>query len=137
MTTMGLRYGIPPNVEAEIWARDLCCVYCRKAMDPKSANRADHPSIEHLNHLPTAQFTYPKTAAYFAIACFGCNASRRDKPLTVWLRMKGFADTAAPIVKDYAKRFEASLEIDPAALAEDRRNAARAPGRIAQGRQNA
>jgi hypothetical protein len=36
MSAMGLRYGIPPDVEAEIWARDLCCVYCGKAMDPKS-----------------------------------------------------------------------------------------------------
>ena len=123
MSAMGLRYGIPADVEAEIWARDVSCVYCRKAMDAKSANRADHPSIEHLNHLPTAQHTYVKTAAHFAIACFGCNASRRDKPLAVWLRRKGFADTAAPVVKDYAKRPEASLEIDPAALAEDRRNA--------------
>jgi hypothetical protein len=123
MSAMGLRYGIPPGVEAEIWARDVCCVYCGKAMDPKSPNRANHPSIEHLNHLPTAQYVYVKTAAYFAIACFGCNASRRDKPLARWLNMKGYADTAAPVVQDYAKRPEASLEIDPAALAQDRRNA--------------
>jgi len=121
MSAMGLRYGIPPDVEADIWARDVCCVYCGKAMDPKSSNRADHPSIEHL--MPTAQHVYVKTAAYFAIACFGCNSSRRDKPLARWLRVKGFADTAAPVVKDYAKRPEASLEIDPAALAQDRRNA--------------
>jgi hypothetical protein len=34
MSAMGLRYGIPPDVEAEIWARDVCCVIRRGKMTP-------------------------------------------------------------------------------------------------------
>jgi hypothetical protein len=113
--------GVSAAVAAQVLARDgSTCVYCRKTMDPKSSNRADHPSVEHLNHLPTFQHDYPKTAAYFAICCFGCNASRRDRPLSVWLRLKGYAETCAQVVKDYALRPQASWAIDPAAVARDR-----------------
>ena len=120
-------YGIPNEVEAAIRARDLVCVYCQTEMIPEGsparrgwANRAKWTSIEHLNHLPTAQFTYPKTAEYFVIACFGCNAARRDKPVAVWVDEEGWTGTVAQVVRDYMTRPEASLPIDPACLLADR-----------------
>jgi hypothetical protein len=127
MSAMGLRYEIPPDVEAAIRARDLVCVYCQTEMIPEGsparrgwANRARWASIEHLNHLPTAQHTYPKTAEYFVIACFGCNAARRDKPVAVWVDKKGWTEKVAQVVRDYMIRPEASLPIDPACLLADR-----------------
>jgi hypothetical protein len=113
---MKAKYGIPQSVIDEIEARDLDCVYCRKPMIREGSplrkggwsRRAEWASIEHLNHLPTAVHAYPMTAEYFAVACTGCNASRRDKPLTVFLALKGYADTCAQVVKNYARRPQAS-----------------------------
>jgi hypothetical protein len=110
-------YDIPQTVIDDFTARDVDCIYCRKVMIHKSerkgwtnrwARRADWATIEHLNHLPTAAFQYPKTVEYFGMACHGCNSSRRDKPLAVWVAEKGIADTVAPVVKAYLLRPQAS-----------------------------
>ena len=89
------------------------CVYCQKEMvSPKSTPlRANWATIEHLNHLPTAQFSYPKTAEYFAMACSPCNTSRGAKPLANWVREKGIEGTVAPVVKAYLLRPQASEKI--------------------------
>jgi hypothetical protein len=124
---MKTAYGIPQSVIDEVAARDVVCAYCRTEMIPEGdparkgwANRSKWTSIEHLNHLPTAQHAYPMTPEYFVIACFGCNASRRDKPLAEWVDGKGIRDTVAPVVKAYLARPQASLPIDPACLLADR-----------------
>ena len=75
--------------------------------------------FEHLNHLPTSQFQYPKTADYFVMACQPCNSSRRDKPLAAWVAEKRIADIVAPVVKAYLTRPEASIPIDAALAAID------------------
>jgi hypothetical protein len=124
---MRTRYGIPQAVLDVVVARDVVCVYCQTEMIPEGSparrgwvDRAKWASIEHLNHLPTGQHAYPMTPEYFVIACFGCNAARRDKPLAEWVDEKGIRDTVAPVVKAYLTRPEASLSIDPACLLEDR-----------------
>jgi hypothetical protein len=118
---MANNYGIPAETEAEIMARDVVCAYCRKEMvDPKSTpDRTKWATIEHLNHLPTSQFQYPKTAEYFVMACQPCNSSRRDKPLAAWVAEKRIADIVAPVVKAYLTRPEASIPIDAALAAID------------------
>jgi hypothetical protein len=106
-------YGIPKDVLREIKARDVDCVYCRKPMTPTTKPfRADNATIEHLNHLPTHQFSYPKTVEFFAMACRRCNCNlRKAKPLAVFVAEQGWADTVAPVVKAYLKRPQASWAI--------------------------
>lgn len=124
---MKTAYGIPQAVIDKVAARDLVCAYCHTEMilegDPARkgwANRSKWASIEHLNHLPTSQHAYPMTPEYFVIACFGCNASRRDKPLAEWVDEKGIRDTVAPVVKAYLTRPQAWMPIDPAHRAAER-----------------
>jgi hypothetical protein len=103
---MANRFGIPKEIESAIRARDIACVYCQKAMVPPtvSALRADWATIEHLDHLPPFPYRKGQTSDDFAIACGGCNSSRRDKPLAVWVAKKGIADTVAPVIKAWLSR---------------------------------
>lgn len=124
---MRARHGISQAVIDFLVERDVVCVYCRTEMIPEGsparqgwASRAKWATIEHLNHLPHGQFTYPLTAEYLAIACTGCNAARRDKPLAVWVDEMGIRDTVAPVVTAYLRWPTASLAIDPACRLEDR-----------------
>jgi hypothetical protein len=124
---MKARYQMTQAQVDEAEARDIVCVYCQTEMIPEGParkgweNRSKWASLEHFNHLPTSQHAYVMTLAEFGIACFGCNASRRDKPLAEWVDMKGIRDTVAPVVKAYLTRPEASLAIDRACLLADRR----------------
>ena len=68
----------------------------------------------------TVSSPIPLTAEYLAIACTGCNAARRDKPLAVWVDEMGIRDTVAPVVTAYLRWPTASLAIDPACRLEDR-----------------
>jgi hypothetical protein len=102
---MANSHGIPEEIEREIRARDLLCVYCQKAMVPTSSSpRADWATIEHLDHLPPFRYRQGQTADDFAIACGSCNSSRRDQPLGVFVARRGIADTVAPVVKRYLSR---------------------------------
>ena len=106
---MANRYGIPREIEEAIRARDVQCVYCRKAMVPTtSARRDDWATIEHLDHLPPFRYRKGQTADDFVIACWRCNCVlRRDKPLEEFVAEQGIADTVAPVVKAYLRLFRA------------------------------
>ena len=108
---MANRHGIPAHIESEIRARDVRCVYCGKVMMPTTnAARADWATIEHLDHLPPFKYRPGQTAADFAIACLSCNCSRRDKPLSAFVKGRGIADTVAPVIKAYLLREEINFE---------------------------
>jgi hypothetical protein len=106
---MANRYGIPKDIESAIRARDVQCVYCRKAMvSTSSALRADWATIEHLDHLPPFTYREGQTADDFAIDCWRCNCIlRRDKPLWAFVAEQGIADAVAPVIKTYLNRAKA------------------------------
>ena len=105
---MANRFGIPRDIESAIRARDVQCVYCRKAMLPTSSElRAEWATIEHLDHLPPFAYRVGQTEDDFAIACGSCNSSRGAKPLAIWVANRGIADTVAPVVKAYLNRAKA------------------------------
>jgi hypothetical protein len=114
---MKMPYGIPNDVLRFIKARDTNCVYCRVEMTETTRPfRADNATIEHLNHLPTHQFSYENTVEMFAMACRRCNCNlRKNMPLTPFLAKYGFTETCAPVVKAYLKRPQASWPICEAA----------------------
>ena len=113
---MANSFGIPREIESVIRARDIQCVYCRKAMVPPTSTRirTNWATIEHLDHLPVhavsshgpKPFDYRRgqTADDFAIACQPCNSSRGSQPLAVFVAKKGIADTVAPVIKTWLSR---------------------------------
>ncbi len=97
-----MKYGIPAEIEAEIRARDVRCVYCGKEMVPPKSDprrRADWATIEHLCSGPGA-FHPGQTAEDFAICCFSCNSSRGEKLLPDWVGDRPIA----PVVQRFMAR---------------------------------
>jgi hypothetical protein len=100
-----MKYGIPAEIEAEIRARDIRCVYCDKEMvDPKGRGqrdprRRDWTTIEHLCSGPGA-FHPGQTAEDFAICCVSCNSSRGEKLLADWVGDRPIA----PVVQRFMAR---------------------------------
>lgn len=102
---MANTHGIPADIESEIRARDVRCVYCGKVMVPTTnPARADWATIEHLDHLPPFKYRPGQTAADFAICCASCNSSRGAKALSAFVKERGIADTVAPVIKAYLSR---------------------------------
>ena len=103
---MSNSHGIPKEIESAIRARDVQCVYCRKAMvSPKSTSRrTDWATIDHLDHLPPFPYRDGQTADDFAIACASCNSRRGAKPLWLFVAERGIADSVAPVIKAYLAR---------------------------------
>jgi hypothetical protein len=90
------RWGIPPEVEATVLARDQVCVYCAA---PFGVERRTNPSWEHIvNDIRLCN------SENIALCCVGCNASKGAKVLQAWLesdnaRRRGVTlDTLSPVV---------------------------------------
>jgi hypothetical protein len=108
-------FGIPPDIEYKLRARDQRCVYCRKAMKAHLRTRgtpADKATIEHLNHYPSFYRGKERSSPdSIAICCGACNSSRGNKPLAVWFASPYGEDrdinarTVAPVVKRFLRRY--------------------------------
>jgi hypothetical protein len=74
------RWNIPPELEREVLARDIACIYCGiKFGDPGSA-RSDKPSWEHI--VNDARVI---TRQNIARCCIACNSSKGARDLRLWL----------------------------------------------------
>ena len=113
---MGNSFGIPPEIEDAIRARDKRCVYCRKRMTAyphiRGAPTANAATIEHLAGLPLYPLRYEQTGfdtGSIAICCGSCNSSRGGFPITDWFETaycleRGInAHTVAPVVQRFIR----------------------------------
>lgn len=97
---MANRWNIPAALETMIRLRDQTCVYCRRPFTPYSQSRKMAASWEHI--INDASLITPEN---IALCCCGCNASKGQKPLLLWLaspycaRHGITAATVAPVVQ--------------------------------------
>jgi len=76
------RWNIPSELESEVLARDMRCVYCGVEFTVASARR-HRPSWEHIvNDVGIVN------RDNIARCCMGCNASKGARPLAAWLTSK-------------------------------------------------
>ncbi len=93
-------WNIPEWLEKEVRERDKVCVYCGRAFTSVKASRKSASSWEHI--VNDAKII---TRENIAICCFGCNASKGQKPLSDWLQSKYCKErginqnTIAPVIK--------------------------------------
>ena len=94
---MANQWGISPEVERAVSARDKVCVYCsvRFGTDRKTAK-----SWEHIdNDIAHA------TLENIALCCIGCNASKGAKKLSDWIasphakRRGVLPETISPVIR--------------------------------------
>jgi hypothetical protein len=94
------RWGIPSWLEREVLQRDTACVYCGVEFGQVDTPRRARPSWEHI--VNDARIT---TRENIALCCIGCNASKGQRDVGVWLTgsycaAKGItAESVAPIVR--------------------------------------
>jgi len=117
---MANRFGIPPDIEYKLRARDQRCVYCRKSMKayPRThGTPADKATIEHLDHRRPfywGEGLQRSGIESIAFCCGACNSSRGKKPLTAWFasayceQRNISARTVAPVVKRFLERHPSS-----------------------------
>lgn len=97
---MANNWNIPDWLEKEVRERDKKCVYCGVEFTPTSVSKKASPSWEHI--INDAKII---TRENIALCCRGCNASKGQKKLSVWLLSKYCkercisSDTVAPIIK--------------------------------------
>jgi 5-methylcytosine-specific restriction endonuclease McrA len=93
-------WNIPDWLEKEVRERDKSCVYCGVDFTLANISRKSAASWEHI--INDAKII---TRENIVLCCCGCNASKNQKQLSVWLQSKyckerGIcADTVAPIIK--------------------------------------
>lgn len=93
-------WKIPGWLEREIRERDKACVYCGEEFTSVEISRRSAASWEHIINDATII-----TRENIALCCCGCNASKGQKPLSVWLQSKYCKerginqDTVALVVK--------------------------------------
>ena len=116
---MSNRFGIPPDVEQRLRARDACCVYCGKRFSDRS--RKDSATIEHLNEKPPFYWDEGLKEEGLAICCGSCNSSRGNRSLQEWFRMPYCVERVKPIhagtVAEPVRRYLRSLENRSAGIA--------------------
>lgn len=97
---MANNWNIPDWLEQEIRARDKTCVYCGCKFTPVKVSKKTAASWEHIIN-DASIITYEN----IALCCCGCNSSKGQKKLSVWLKSKyckdhGITkDSVAPIIK--------------------------------------
>ena len=97
---MANNWNIPDWLEKEVRARDKRCVYCDFEFSDTKTSPRSAASWEHI--VNDAKII---TRENIALCCRGCNSSKGQKPLSVWLTSKyckerGITpETVAPIVK--------------------------------------
>lgn len=96
---MANRWNIPKWLEKEVRDRDKVCVYCREPFTPAKEILRSASSWEHIvNDLNII------TIENIALFCCGCNSSKGQKKLSIWLNSKYCKDrginkdTVAPVV---------------------------------------
>lgn len=97
---MANNWNIPAWLEQEVRARDGYCVYCgNHFLSHKESTKAS-ASWEHI--INNASII---TRENICLCCRGCNASKGQKTLSVWLKSKYCIDrgitpeSVAPIIK--------------------------------------
>ena len=97
---MANNWNIPNWLEKEVRERDKACVYCSVEFVAPTVSKKSAASWEHI--INDAKII---TRENIALCCRGCNASKGQKKLSVWLqsnycKVRGIAiDSVAPIIK--------------------------------------
>ena len=97
---MANNWNIPDWLENEVRKRDKACVYCGIEFTPAKVSKKSAASWEHI--INDAKII---TRENIVLCCCGCNASKGQKQLSLWLESKyckdrGItADSVAPIIK--------------------------------------
>lgn len=74
------KWNIPGWLEAEVRARDLNCIYCRRDFTSPDVSIKSAPSWEHI--VNDASII---TRDNIALCCRACNASKGQKRVSDWL----------------------------------------------------
>lgn len=97
---MANNWNIPDWLENEVRKRDRACVYCGIEFTPAKISKKSAASWEHI--VNDAKII---TRENIVLCCCGCNASKGQKQLSIWLQSnyckdRGItADSVAPIIK--------------------------------------
>jgi uncharacterized Zn-finger protein len=76
-------WHIPVALELEVRERDIACIYCGVAFTAAHVSRRSAASWEHI--INDAKIV---TRENIALCCCGCNASKGQKQLSIWLQSK-------------------------------------------------
>lgn len=101
---MANNWNIPSWLEKEVRERDKRCVYCCAEFTPAKISKKTAASWEHI--INDAKII---TRENIALCCCGCNASKGQKQLSVWLQTpycqeRGITpDSVASIIKEAIK----------------------------------
>lgn len=97
---MANNWNIPGWLEKKVRERDKKCVYCGVEFTPAKVSTKSASSWEHI--INDAKII---TKENIVLCCRGCNASKGQKQLSVWLQSKYckergiIPNTVAPIIK--------------------------------------
>ena len=80
---MANNWNIPAWLEKEVRERDKKCVYCGTEFTPAKVSKKTAASWEHI--INDAKII---TRENIALCCCGCNASKGQKQLSVWLESR-------------------------------------------------
>ena len=80
---MANNWNIPSSLEQEIRQRDNVCVYCGVEFTSTKISKRTAASWEHI--INDAKII---TRENIALCCCGCNASKGQKQLSIWLQSK-------------------------------------------------
>jgi hypothetical protein len=80
---MANNWNISSFLEKEIRERDKVCVYCRVEFTSTKISKKTAASWEHI--INDAKII---TIENIALCCCGCNASKGQKQLSIWLQSK-------------------------------------------------
>ncbi len=101
---MANNWNIPAWLEKEVRERDKCCVYCSAEFTPTKISKKTADSWEHI--INDAKII---TRENIALCCYGCNASKGQKQLSICLQTPYCQElginpeTVAPIIKEAIK----------------------------------
>ncbi len=101
---MANNWNIPKWLEKEVRERDKTCVYCGVSFTSSKVSKKTAASWEHI--INDAKII---TRENIALCCCGCNASKGQKQLSVWLQTKYCKErgitamSVAPIIKQAIK----------------------------------
>jgi hypothetical protein len=97
---MANNWNIPASLEMEVRARDIACVYCGTPFTSANVSKKSAASWEHIINDEKII-----TRENIALFCCGCNASKGQKQLCLWLQLnycqeRGITkESVAPIIK--------------------------------------
>jgi hypothetical protein len=97
---MANNWNSPEWLEKEIRERDEKCVYCGVNFTPAKISKKTAASWEHI--INDAKII---TKDNIALCCCGCNSSKGQKQISIWLQSKYCSErsitseTVAPIIK--------------------------------------